>query len=127
VFGTFANSMRSTASISPESRVVYERALKRLLLDPSSRAIVVTPAGEPAELMAWAVASTSALAYVYVRHCYRRGKIGAHLGTALIEMATGSRSTPAAIWTTDASHMAANGFPIRYDLDEHEKFKQLAR
>lgn len=126
VFGTFSDSLKQTHSISTQSRLTYENALKRLMLEPTTRSIVVVPAGESDEFMGWAVASPSYLAYVYVRHCYRR-KAGLHLGTALIELATGNRATPFAIWTNDASRMAASGFPIRYDLDEHERFKALAR
>ena len=127
VFGTFQDSLRGTPSISADNRRLYEHALKRLLLDASTKTALVTPAGAPDELMGWAVASPTALIYVYVRFGWRRGKPGAHLGTALIELVTGNRQTPAAIWTMDASRMAASGYPIRYDLDENERFRQLAR
>ena len=127
VFGTFAASLRDTPSVTAENRRLYEHALKRLLREPGTKTAMVTPAGESDELMGWAVASETALVYVYVRFAYRRGKLGAHLGTALLELVTGNRSTPAAIWTMDASRMAAAGFPLRYDLDENERFRQLAR
>jgi hypothetical protein len=127
VFGTFACSLRDTPGITAENRRLYEHALKRLLREPGTRTVLVTPAGEPDELMGWAVASPTALVYVYVRFHYRRGKLGPHIGTALIELVTGDRASPAAIWTTDASRMAAHGFPLRYDLDENERFRQLAR
>jgi len=127
VFGTFSHSLRETPGNSAESRLTYEHALKRLLRTPGTKTVMVTPAGESGELMGWAVATESALIYVYVRYAYRRAKLGAHLGTALIELVTGNRATPAAIWTLDASRMAAAGYPIRYDLDENEKLRQLAR
>lgn len=127
VFATFVDSMRETPAIGADARRLYDHALKRLLREPGTRTVVVTPAGSPDEFMGWAVASPTALVYAYVRHAYRRGKLGAHLGTALIELVTGNRATPAAIWTLDASRMAASGFPLRYDLDENERFRQLAR
>jgi len=127
VFTTFADSMRETRSIGADNRRLYEHALKRLLREPGTRTVLATPAGEPDELMGWAVAMPTSLVYVYVRWAYRRGKLGAHLGSALIELATGKRATTAAIWTIDASRMAAHGYPISYDLDEHERFRQLAR
>lgn len=128
VFSTFADSMADTPGICAENRRLYEFSLKRLLREPGTRTALVTPHGSPDEFMGWAVASPTSLVYVYVRHHYRRGKIlQTHVGTWLIEVVTGSRETPVAIWTTDASRMAASGFPLRYDLDENEKFRQLAR
>ena len=113
--------------MQPGERQDYESALKRLMRDPSTVAAVVTPRGDRDEFMGWAVATPTCLVYVYVRFPYRRGRIGAHVGTALIEAVTGRRETSAAIWTLDASRMAAHGYPIRYDLEENLRFKQLAR
>ena len=127
VFGTFARSLRGTESISPSDRITYEHAIKRLLRDPGTRAAMVTPAGEPDELMAWAIGSEGCLVYAYVRYEYRLGKIGSHIGRELIEFVAGGRPCPAAIWTIDASRMAAHGYPIRYDLDRNQQLRQLAR
>lgn len=125
VFGTFAESLRATRDIRAEDRLLYEHALKRLLKEPVTKAVALTPNGEPGELMGWAVATPTSLVYAYVRYPYRRGKLGAHLGTALIREVYAGEA--AAIWTVDASRMAAAGFKLRYDLDQHEAFKQLAR
>lgn len=127
VFGTFQESLTETPSITSDTRRLYEHALKRAMMDPSTRAVVLVPRGAPDEFLGWAVASDTALLYVYVRFPYRRGKLGEHLGTSLIERVTLDREMPLAIWTMDASRMAASGFPFRYDLDENERFRQLAR
>lgn len=128
LFSTFSDSLRETPGMDAGKRSTYERALERALRAPDTRTALVTPSGSPDELLGWAVSVPTALVYVYVRFPYRRGKLlGMHLGTDLIERVTGDRSTPVALWTLDASRMAAHGYPIRFDLDEHERFKQLAR
>lgn len=131
VFSTFAASL----GVDHRQQVRSERALRRAMLDPGARAVVVHPASHPEELFGWAVALPSCLVYVYVRHDYRRSRLatvlgdeGRHIGSQLIKHVDGVWQTvPAALWTADVSRMAAAGYPIRYDLQEHERFEQLAR
>ena len=126
VVGTFSDCLQAESWMTSESRHVHERALLRALRDPSALAIVVTPRGYPDELIGWSVAMPTALLFAYVRYPFRRGRLGHHFGTDLIERVCQSW-VPCAVWTRAASRMAAKGFPTRYDIDEHEKFLQLAR
>lgn len=134
VFSTFSESLRQTG-VDRTDRLAYERAMGRAMLEPDARTCIVSPAGHPEEFLGWSVALPDALLYVYVRFDYRRGKCapvlgeeGRHIGHRLIKHVDGVWSqVPAALWTKDASRMAAAGYPIRYDLDQHERFRQLAR
>jgi len=126
VFATFSDSLRSSTDWN--SRRQLEHALHRALLDPESSTAVATPKGRPDELLGWAVSLRGALFYAYVRFPYRMSKIVRHVGDGLIREVCGQApGVRAALWTLDASRMAAHGYPIRYDLDAHNEFKQLAR
>jgi hypothetical protein len=135
VYSTFWDSLRVGADLSKDERVACERALKRAMLDPSTKAVLAHPAGHQEELFGWAVSTPDFLAYVYVVHSYRRsaladvmGDDGRHLGSQLIRHVDGVWPVvPAALWTRDSSRMAAAGYPIRYDLDQAERFMRLAR
>lgn len=141
VFGTFLPAVGDTPGTMSDSREAHGRALERVLRGPDVRAVVLTPSGSPDELMGWAVATSRALVFVHVAYQYRRGRLGFHYGSALVEAATGADgrhfwaemhgcvhkgpAIPCALWTRAASRMAAKGFPWRYDLDEHEKLIEL--
>lgn len=125
VFSTFSDSLRSR--YSKDARVELEHALMRALLDPEVRTAMATPHGKPDALNGWAVGLRGVLLYAYVRFPYRCSKIVPHVGSSLIREVCDGDTICSALWTIDASRMAAHGFPIRYDLDEHSRFLQLAR
>jgi hypothetical protein len=126
VFSTFGESLRRAHD--GRDIALLRSALQRALRDVDCSAVVATPAGDANELLGWAVGMRGALLYAYVRFPYRRSKLGFHrLGDRLIGAVVGNGTIPSALWTRDASQMAAAGYPIRYDLDAHERFRQLAR
>ena len=126
VFSTFGESLRHVGG--GYDIMLLRNALQRALRDVECSAVVATPAGDSDELLGWAVGMRGALLYAYVRFPYRRSKLGFHrLGNRLISAVVGDGTIPSALWTRDASQMAAAGYPIRYDLDAHERFRQLAR
>jgi len=126
VFSTFGESLRHTEG--GRDVMLLRNALQRALRDTDCAAVVATPAGDTDELLGWAVGLRGSLLYAYVRFPYRRSKLGFHrLGDRLISAVVGDGPIPSALWTHDASQMAAAGYPIRYDLDAHERFKTLAR
>jgi hypothetical protein len=126
VFSTFGDSLRHTDDA--RDIILLRNALQRALRDTDCAAVVATPASDNDELLGWAVGMRGALLYAYVRFPYRRSKLGFHrLGDRLISSVVGDGTVPSALWTRDASQMAAAGYPIRYDLDAHERFRQLAR
>ena len=137
VMGTFWASLRDNPGVRKDERETYERALARALRDPGATSCVVSPAGEPEEMIGWAVAlpglrnvALPALAFAYVHYKFRRGRfLGHHFGRDIIGRVarTEGNVLPLAIWTRAASRMAAKGFPARYDIDEHERFINLAR
>lgn len=131
VFGTFLDSLRDNPGSTSESVQSHERALARALRGPDARTIVVTPAGYPDEMIGWAVALPTCFVFAYVRYANRRGRLGHHFGSDMVNrlwpQTPIASVTPAAIWTRAASRMASKGFPARYDIDENEKFLQLAR
>lgn len=126
VFSTFCDSLRSSHDFNSVRKL--ENSLRRALIDPDASTAVATPKGEPDELLGWAVGLRGILLYAYVRFPYRQGKIIKRVGDTLIRMvANGETGYRAAMWTLDASRMAAHGYPIRYDLDAHCEFTKLAR
>jgi len=138
VCGTFSDAVRETPGTKSETWTLGERALTRAIRDPQAKTCVVFPAGYPDELIGWALSMPTCLVFAYVRYSHRRGRVlGHHFGIDLLTRVANlpivdaafdaDASVPVAIWTRSASRMAARGFPIRYDLDEHEKFLQLAR
>jgi hypothetical protein len=131
VVGTFWASLRDNPGVRVDERNVYERALARVLRDPGASTCVVCPVGAPDEMIGWAVALPTALIFAYTHYRFRRGRfLGHHFGRDMVGRVSSSKSDdvlPLAIWTRAASRMAGKGFPIRYDLDEHEKFINLAR
>lgn len=126
VFSTFCDSLRRDVDFN--ARRMLENSLRRALLDPDVKTAVATPRGKRDELLGWAVGLRGALLYAYVRFPYRMSKIVKHVGDSLIrEVCCPDVGVRAALWTLDASRMAAHGYPIRYDLDAHNAFRQLAR
>lgn len=126
VFSTFCDSMRDSADY--ESIRLYEFSLKRALIDPGAMTAIATPKDSWDEFLGWAVGLDGALLYAYVRFPYRMSQIVRHVGDSLIRRVAGDAGgVRAALWTLDASRMAGHGYPIRYDLDAHNNFRQLAR
>lgn len=132
VFATFAKSL----GFNGDEAKLLTHALDHVLRLPEAQTSVVSPRGHAEEFFGWAVAIPSCLVYAYVRFDYRRSKLraalgeeGRHLGSKLIDSVGGDEwaQVPAAIWTVDASQMAASGYPIRYDLEQNSKLKQLVR
>jgi hypothetical protein len=126
---TFRESIRTMPGMTSEIRAAYDRAFARVLRDPTARAEVVTPRGYPDQKFGWAVSLPSCLVFAYVRYEARRGRLGHHFGMPLIRRVWSDLGNviPICIWTHAASRMSKRGVPLRYDLDEHEKFLQLAR
>jgi hypothetical protein len=130
VMGTFWASLRDNPGVRADERGTYERALARVLRDPAATTCVICPAGAPDEMIGWAAALPTSLTFAYVHYNFRRGRfLGHHFGRDIIgRVARFDESVlPLAIWTRAASRMVAKGFPARYDIDEHERFIQLAR
>jgi len=126
VFSTFADSLRKLC-MSGEIRSL-ELSLRRALIDPSCKTAVAIPHDSWDEFLGWSVSLGDVLVYAYVRFPYRMSKIVSHVGDSLIRhVCSDDGSVRAALWTLDASRMAGHGYPIRYDLDEHNRFRQLAR
>lgn len=135
VFSTFAASLRQSDVPSADIET-YSNALERALRAPETRTTLVFPSGHPDEFLGWAVSTPDRLVYAYLRFDYRRSKMrnvlgmeGIHLGSQIIDRVSDPLwlQIPSALWTRDASRMAASGYPIRYDLDQNEQFKQSAR
>ena len=125
VFSTFADSLRKLCT-SGEIRSL-ELSLRRALIDPAAKTAVAIPRDSWDEFLGWSVALDGVLVYAYVRFPYRQSKIVSHLGDSVIRHVCPDGCVRAAMWTLDASRMAAHGYPIRYDLDEHNRFRGLAR
>lgn len=128
VFSTFDFSVgKSTCDGAANTRSL-DRAFARALHDPGVNAVVMTPLGVRDEFLGWAVALADYLVYAYVRYDYRRRRIiGLPLGTMLIKHVVPKPVIPCALWTQDASDMAAAGFPLRYDLRARAAFTALER
>jgi hypothetical protein len=126
---TLLSSVRETPCLGRELQLI-EDALTRALDSKMTKTVIASPSGHPDVFLGYAIALGDALLFAYVRYANRRGRLGHRFGSDLIGRVIDGRTSahiPVILWTRAASRMAANGYPIRFDLDEYEKFTNWTR
>lgn len=131
VNGTFTASLRDSSGES-QSYTSQVKQAYHSLLDASKRpgfeGVIATPETDSDQFLGWAAANEWCFVFCYVRALYRKGALGVHLGREMIgRVVPSGGALVMPVWTWSASRAAAQGYPVRYDLDVRDRFFKTGR